>query len=140
MAAKKNRIILDTNLWISFLLSKEFSKLDNLLLNGKAKLLFSEELIEEFLNVVKRPKLKKYFTHSDVQHLLATIQEVADFIDVKSHIAICRDEKDNFLLALALDGEADFLITGDKDLLVLKKVGHTSIITIQTYLSGDLSI
>jgi putative PIN family toxin of toxin-antitoxin system len=88
MAAKKHRIILDTNLWISFLLSKEFSKLDKLLLHGKAKLLFSEELIEEFLSVVTRPKLKKYFTHSDVQNLLATIYEIAEFIDVKSDIAI----------------------------------------------------
>lgn len=136
MSAKKTRIILDTNLWISFLLSQEFSKLDKLLLNGKTKLLFSEELIEEFLNVVKRPKLKKYFAQSDVQKLLNTINEVAEFIDVKSNVSICRDEKDNFLLALALDGRADFLITGDKDLLVLKKIEHTSVVTIQEYLSG----
>jgi putative PIN family toxin of toxin-antitoxin system len=137
MAAKKIRIILDTNLWISFLLSQEFSKLDKLLLNGKTKLLFSEELIEEFLTVVKRPKLKKYFAPSDVQKLLNTINEVAEFIDVKSNVSICRDEKDNFLLSLAFDGKADFLITGDKDLLVLKKIEHTSIVTIQEYLSRN---
>lgn len=139
MAAKKTRIILDTNLWISFLLSQKFSKLDKLLLNGKIKLLFSEELIEEFLSVVKRPKLKKYFAESDVQKLLKTINEVAEFIDVKSDVSICRDEKDNFLLSLALDGNADFLITGDKDLLVLKKIEQTSIVTIQEYLSGNQS-
>jgi len=139
MAAKKIRIILDTNIWISFLLSQEFSKLDNLLLNGKAKLLFSEELIEEFLDVVKRPKLKKYFAQSDVQKLLDTINEIAEFIDVKSDVSICRDEKDNFLLGLALDGKADVLITGDKDLLVLKKIEHTFIVTMQEYLSGNQS-
>jgi predicted nucleic acid-binding protein len=42
------------------------------------------------------------------------------------------------LLELALDGKADFLITGDKDLLILEKVGRTSIVTIQEYLSGNL--
>jgi len=124
---------------LSFLLSQEFSKLDNLLLNGKAKLLFSEELIEEFLDVVKRPKLKKYFAQSDVQKLLDTINEIAEFIDVKSDVSICRDEKDNFLLGLALDGKADVLITGDKDLLVLKKIEHTFIVTMQEYLSGNQS-
>ena len=135
MAAKKTRIIIDTNLWISFLLSKEFSKLDKLLLNNKVKLLFSEELLEEFLSVIKRPKLRKYFDHSDVQALLTTINEVAEFIVVKSNVMMCRDEKDNFLLSLALDGNADFLITGDKDLLVLEKINDIPIITIQEFLS-----
>jgi hypothetical protein len=70
MANKKPRIILDTNLWISFLLSKDFAKLDKLLLEGQVHLLFSEELPEEFISVTKRPKLKKYFAPSDVDTLI----------------------------------------------------------------------
>jgi len=46
---------------------------------------------------------------------------------------LCRDDKDNFLLALAKDSNADFLITGDKDLLILKKFEDTSIVTIADY-------
>jgi predicted nucleic acid-binding protein len=49
---------------------------------------------------------------------------------------MCRDSKDNFLLSLAVDGNADYLITGDKDLLILEKVNKTLIVTIQEYLSS----
>jgi putative PIN family toxin of toxin-antitoxin system len=73
MTNKKSRIILDTNLWISFLLSKDFAKLDKLLLKGQVQLLFSEELLEEFISATKRPKLKKYFDPSDVDTLLETL-------------------------------------------------------------------
>ena len=63
MSAKTNhRIIIDTNLWISFLLTNNYTKLDVILSKGR-KLLFSQQLIEEFVKVVQRPKLKKYFTN-----------------------------------------------------------------------------
>jgi putative PIN family toxin of toxin-antitoxin system len=58
---KSKKVILDTNLWISFLISKQFDFIDDLLLKGKFKLIFSKELIEEFLTVAKRPKFEKYF-------------------------------------------------------------------------------
>jgi hypothetical protein len=50
-------------------------------------------------------------------------------IEIASTVEICRDEKDNFLLALAKDSKADFLITGDKDLLVLNVFENTKILT-----------
>lgn len=59
MLNKPDRIILDTNLWISFLISNEFSKLDSILSDKDSILLFSDELLEEFLSVIERPKLKK---------------------------------------------------------------------------------
>ncbi|MFY8184500.1 MAG: putative toxin-antitoxin system toxin component, PIN family [Bacteroidia bacterium] len=49
-------------------------------------------------------------------------------------VTICRDEKDNFLLSLCADGRADFLITGDDDLLSIKKIKKTRIIKIADYL------
>ena len=54
------RLILDTNLWISFLINSKYEKLDELLFNQKCNLLFSQELLEEFVTAAKRPKLKKY--------------------------------------------------------------------------------
>lgn len=52
-----------------------------------------------------------------------------------SDVTICRDEKDNFLLALAKDSGADYLITGDKDLLILKTIEKTKILTIVDFLN-----
>lgn len=129
----KSRIILDTNLWISFLITKDFSKLDEILFSKRGILIFSQELIDEFLEVAKRPKFRRYFAQTDLEDLLDTIDEFGEFITVKSNITVCRDEKDNFLLSLAVDGNADFLLTGDQDLLMLEKIGKTNITTISSF-------
>ncbi|HNE50494.1 MAG TPA: putative toxin-antitoxin system toxin component, PIN family [Chitinophagales bacterium] len=135
MQVQKDSIIIDTNLWISFLLTKDFSKLDSILANNSVKLIFSSELLEEFITVTQRRKFKKYFDMDDVQKLILLISDKAIFVKVTSLVNSCRDEKDNFLLALAKDSKATHLITGDKDLLVLKKYKFTQIVTIGEYLT-----
>lgn len=98
-------------------------------------LIFGDELLEEFLTVIKRPKFKDFFSHEDTINLIETIQDYAEFIEVTTQVNVCRDNKDNFLLSLAKDSNADFLLTGDRDLLVLKKIGSTRIITITDFLN-----
>jgi putative PIN family toxin of toxin-antitoxin system len=134
MVNRPERIVVDTNIFISFLISNTFSKLDKHLQSNKTRFLFSVELLNEFLDVVSRPKLKKYFSDKDLTKLLDSINDHADFIEVTANVDICRDKKDNFLLALCEDGKADYLITGDEDLLVLKKFKKTTILKIADYL------
>ncbi|HEX9827678.1 MAG TPA: putative toxin-antitoxin system toxin component, PIN family [Flavobacteriaceae bacterium] len=124
---ENKKIILDTNLWISFLITKKFSQLDELIENKKITLIFSDELIEEFIDVVSRPKFKKYFSKKDIEKILEYFDQFGELIKVKSDIQICRDEKDNFLLNLSIDSKANYLITGDKDLLALEKIENTKI-------------
>lgn len=135
MPKQKDRIIIDTNLWVSFLLNKDFLKLDVILSQRKIILLFSQVLIDEFISVAQRPKFKKYFSAPDFEELLLRIAERSVFIDVISEVNICRDPKDNFLLALAKDGKATHLITGDKDLLILKSFNKTRLVTLSGYLA-----
>ncbi|WP_194976385.1 putative toxin-antitoxin system toxin component, PIN family [Aquiflexum lacus] len=71
---KNRRVILDTNLWISFLISKRQGELDMLLESGAVTLIFSKELLEEFLVVSERPKFKKFFKKSHVKALLTQIE------------------------------------------------------------------
>lgn len=137
MPVKKHRVIIDTNLWISYLLTRELSRVDKVFRNNRIVLLFSAELLDEFIEVAQRPRLKRYFQADDIELLLKEIQSVAAFIKVTSKITACRDPKDNFLLALAKDGKASHLVTGDKDLLVLKKFDDTKIVTITEYLKAD---
>ena len=132
---KKHRIIVDTNLWVSFLLTKDLAKLDLLFSSNKLTLLFSQELLDEFVAVTQRPKFKKYFSLADLEDLLLQINTKAEFIAVTSTVAVCRDAKDNFLLSLAVDGKATHLLTGDKDLLILGQQTRTSILTIAEYLA-----
>ena len=134
MQSKVRRIIIDTNLWISFLITKDFTKLDEIIFSRHGILVFSQELLDEFLAVAKRPKFRRFFSASDIEEILETIDEYADCVKVQTQIEVCRDPKDNFLLSLSVDGNADFLLTGDKDLLDLVKFGETSIITISDFL------
>lgn len=124
-------VIIDTNLWISYLITNKYQFFDSLILTSKIKLIFSEELLDEFLIVSNRPKFTKYFDKSDINKLFKLIEEYALFIDVKTNLKLSRDCNDDFLLNLALDSNADYLVTGDSDLLILQQIGDTKIITIQ---------
>ena len=128
---KSKKVILDTNLWISFLISRDFSFLDNFIETGKMKLIFLEELFSEFISVTERPKFKKYFAESDVKHLIRIIDRFGMLVQVTTEITRCRDIKDNFLLSLAIDSNADYLVTVDNDLLDLDYINETKILTIQ---------
>jgi len=136
MKNSKIRIILDTNLWISFLITKNLAQIDSLLFKDKVTLLFSQELINEFIDVTTRSKLKKYFSDADIEKLIKLFDTYGSIIPVTPHLRICRDKKDNFLLDLAVQGNADYLITSDKDLLTLSKIEKTLISTFSDYINS----
>jgi len=133
MKVKRSRIIIDTNLWISYLISKGYKRLDKLIISDKVRLIFSKELIDEFIDVTQRPKFEKYFSSNDISKLLEIFDTYGEFVKVKSNVHVCRDIKDNFLLSLSNDSKADYLITGDSDLLELKRFDTTIILTIAEF-------
>ena len=131
---KRVKIVVDTNLWISFLMSLPTEqRLRRLLLSGRIDIVFSKELFNELEITAKRRKFYQYFDTEQVEMLLQMLMENVDVVDVCSVVKICRDSKDNFLLALAQDGDVDYLITGDRDLLMLKKFGKTKIVTLTAF-------
>jgi uncharacterized protein len=119
------------------LISKRQKELDVLLESGAVKLIFSQELLEEFLEVSERPKFKRFFKKSDIKTLLIQIETFGELIKVESKINACRDPKDNFLLGLSIDSKADFLVTGDSDLLVLEKIEQTKIVSWTEFISQE---
>ena len=127
---QKCRIIVDTNIFINFLISKQFEFMDKLLDSRKFELVFCNELLAELIDVTNRPKFCKYFTIEDVASIFEIIDSHAVFVNVVSSVTLCRDAKDNFLLSLAKDAKADYLLSGDNDLLVLKTFDVTKIVTI----------
>ena len=99
-------------------------------------MVFSNELIEEFVDVVNRPKFKRYFSKKDIEKLLEYFDQFGEIVKVTSDIKVCRDGKDNFLLNLSIDSKANFLITGDNDLLILKKIEKTKILTFTDFIKS----
>ena len=79
----------------------------------------SEPVVDELVDVLSREKWDRYVSVDERQEFLDKLLRAASPISVLSEIAECRDPKDDKFLALALDAEADYLITDDKDLLVL---------------------
>ena len=135
MPEEKHRVVIDTNLWIRFLLTRNFSKLDRLMFANQTIVLISQELLEEIVEVAERPKFRKYFDLFELTELLVKLKQKTELVQVSSQVDICHDYKDNFLLSLVVDGTATHLLTGDKDLLVLHPFGEVQIITITDYFS-----
>lgn len=75
----------------------------------------------------------------DIKALLELFDQYAELIEVSSDLDLCRDKKDNFLLNLSVDGTADFLITGDNDLLVINEIRNTKIITYSEFIENSVS-
>ncbi len=131
--SRATRLVIDTNIWISFLIGKALQDLESLLYNKRVQILLSSEQLAELGSVLQRPRLKKYFSESQIIEFLELIDQVTDYVDITSSIDLCRDKKDNFLLSLAVDGNADYLITGDEDLLILREVQGIPIISYKDF-------
>jgi putative PIN family toxin of toxin-antitoxin system len=130
---KKIRLIVDANIWISSMLTLPFRARTEVFFNSENLLLVSEELFDELDDAILKPYPAKKIVREEYDKLVARLRNVAELVDVHSVVEICRDPKDNFLLALAKDGDADYLITGDKDLLVLKEFEKTKIIDMNEF-------
>lgn len=129
MPAKKIKVIIDTNLFISFLIGKRLSNLKKLISHSGIVLIFSHQHILELKLVTSRTKFKKYFNQDNVNELIDLIYSIGRIIHVTDEPEICRDPKDNFLLGLAEKSRADYLVSDDTDLLDMTQYKKTKIVT-----------
>jgi hypothetical protein len=129
MIAKNIRVILDTNVWIGFLIVKRLQVIFDYIVEGNISIIISEELLTEIIDVSKRAKFKKYFPEKKVKELIDFLEGVAVETKVYSTNTLCKDPKDNFLLDLIEYSNADVLVTGDKELLKLHPFKKAHIIT-----------
>lgn len=120
-------------LWISFLIGKELLNLKDLITLERVQLITTDQLITELKIVTARPKLKKYFDQEKIAELISFLDIVSEKVKLKNIEQICRDPKDDFLLALSKESKADYLITGDKDLLEIGIYGRTEILTVNKF-------
>jgi putative PIN family toxin of toxin-antitoxin system len=125
---KSYKIIIDTNVWISFLIGKNLKGLQKHIDSSVIKIIICDEQIQELIDVFNKPKLKKYFSKEQILEFFDLLNEASINIKITSLIDLCRDKMDNYLLSLANDSGADFIITGDNDLLELIKLNKTVIL------------
>ena len=65
------------------------------------------ELLEEIRDVTWRPKFAKYFPQEEVESLIEFMQLIGEVFEPKQQVRLCRDEADDYLLALAIEAKAN---------------------------------
>jgi uncharacterized protein len=124
------RIILDTNVLISRLLlvDSRASRAVRRLMD-RSQPLASEDTLAELADTLSRPKFDRYVSREDRQRFFELFARVAEWVTITTTIRQCRDPKDDKFLELAIDGKADWIVTGDKDLLDLSPYQGIQILT-----------
>jgi uncharacterized protein len=124
------RFVFDTNTVVSALLLKNsVSRKAFDTAREQGILLISKETMTELNEVLRREKFDKYLTEQERLHFLAKLVREAHLIEVINEIQECRDPDDDKFLELAVSGRADFLVSGDKDLLTMNPFRQIPIVT-----------
>jgi len=129
------RYVFDTNVIVSSLLFKSSNPsraLRYALQYGEV--LLSLELLEELSDVLGREKFNRFVTSEERDEFLEALVERATLVEVIENIQECRDPKDDKILELALNGQAEYIVTGDKDLLVLHPFRNVKIVAVEEFL------
>ncbi|HEX8072806.1 MAG TPA: putative toxin-antitoxin system toxin component, PIN family [Pyrinomonadaceae bacterium] len=131
------RVVFDTNVIVSAVLlagSVPRQAFDKALDEGT--LLLSAPVLLELAEVLSRKKLNKYLLEEERMRFLVALLKEAELVEVTEEVTGCRDAKDDKFLALAVCGRADFIVSGDDDLLVLNPFRGIAILTPREFLSN----
>lgn len=130
------RVILDARVIVSALLvaaSTPGRVLDDVIEHGK--LVSTDAMQRELTATLLSAKFDKYTRAVDRQALLDRLEAVIEVVPVIQIVRVCRDPRDDVVLEAALNGRADVVITGDKDLLALHPFRGIAILTPADYLA-----
>lgn len=133
----KVRYVFDTNVIISALLfesTKPAKAFRYALKHGE--ILLSLQLLEELNEVLGREKFNRYVTDREREEFLRALVERSVLVELVQAVQVCRDPKDHKILELAISGGADYIISGDKDLLVLNPFLSVKIVTADEFLQA----
>jgi len=126
----ENRTVFDTNIWISYFLNEKFSELIKLRRECSALFLRSTPSLSELKEVITRKKFKS--KNFNVEKLIDFYNGITEFCETKQLFKDCSDPKDNFLFDLAIQGKANYLVSGDKKVLETQLKSKTLTLTTLT--------
>ncbi len=130
------RCVLDTNVLISrLLMASSVPGRAAQCAAGTGVLLVSEATLDELMEVLTRPKFDRYITLEERQGFMQRLLRIAERVVILRRVQACRDSRDDKFLEVAINGDADVIITGDRDLLVLHPFMGIPILTPTDYLA-----
>lgn len=130
------RAVIDTNVFISRLLLPDSvpGRAARHLIDS-AVLLVSEDTLNELADVLARPRFDRYLSVKTRQQFFLELGEIAQLVPIIQRIHAYRDPKDDKFLELAVNGEAELILTGDRDLLALHPFEKIAILAPADYLA-----
>jgi putative PIN family toxin of toxin-antitoxin system len=115
------RGVIDANVWVSGVLSRTDApaRLTAHFLNRRFILITSEPLLEELADVLARPHIavRSRLSRTEIRDLLQAMRDLGEVVDVPGAVAVCRDPDDDAVIETAMVGNADVLVSGDRDLI-----------------------
>jgi putative PIN family toxin of toxin-antitoxin system len=130
------KVVIDTNTLISAMgwkNSKPRKIIEGCLYN-KWGLVESIDLLREFIEVIQRPKFN-FISEEDKKEFLINLMNICDFVEPKKKLELIKDDPDdNIVLECALEGNVDYIISGDEHLLKLKKFENIKIVSSDNFL------
>jgi putative PIN family toxin of toxin-antitoxin system len=134
-----SRVVVDTNILVSQLILPESLPARVLAqVAARSVLLFSESTMYELADVLSRPKFDRYVSREDRKGFIRRIGRIAEFVPIIQTVRECRDPKDDRILEVALNGQAETIITGDADLLEMNLWRGIAILLPVDYLKRSL--
>jgi len=128
------KIVIDSNIFVSsFFWGGHPREVFERVINGLDELFITDEIKKEIFSVMSSSKFAVKI--SEIEDYIKIIEKYSINIELKdTPKSISRDKDDDKILQCALDGNAEFIITGDNDLLVLKEYKTIKIIKPKNYL------
>lgn len=131
------KVILDCNIWISFLIGHHSGLMQHILTDSRFDIVVCNELLEELRDVCSRSKIRTYVSDEELDLFFRIIYAYCIPEEIKSKASYpIRDPKDLYLLSLAESVKADYLVSGDTDLLDVKQFKQTRILRLAEFRDG----
>jgi len=132
------RVVVDPNLLVSYFLTHRrpiAQIIDVHLAHEDFTLLICTQLLEELDSVLQYTRFQRYFNNETRLRFVALIAALSELVDLPENVpAICRHPADDWVIATAVAGNADVIISGNRHLLELKQVGKTHILSPRLFL------
>lgn len=133
---KDEIIILDSNIWISYIISRQLHTLAEMIISKNLNIVTCQVLVEEIRGVLHREKFRKYISKNDVVEAVNIHLKLCRYIDIELKTDLLSDKKDNFLIDLYKSANATMLVSGDKQLLIQARLYSIKAVTLKQFETG----
>ena len=128
------KIIIDCNIWISWLIGHQIQAIRQILLDPHVDVYVCDALLDEIREVVNREKIRKYVGEAEIKDMFHLIHAFCVYANIEIEAKIdVRDPKDLYLFSFAESIKATYIVSGDNDLLAVKQYKSTKILKLAEF-------